>query len=338
MDTTLGKDIENARERAKLDETCNRLIANKYILSYIMRDCMREYQGHTVEEIIRRYIEGTPAVSCIAIDQDEPIDPGRIEGMGHAEKSRSEGSIFYDIRYSALVPNEDDSIKSENIRLIVVVESQDDFSPGYPLLKRAAYYYARAISAQKGTVFTGTHYEKLQKVYVVFVCMTPPKYAQNTITRYAMQEENIVGRFHGKREDYDLASVVMVCLGSHKRKANDLLRLLNVLLSQELNPATKKQILADDYRIPMTQDIAKGVENMGSLWDQAVAKGVTRGVKQGVEKGIKQGVEKGILDCLYKYINRKKVTIEEALEDHDIPGASRQQYSASLSKMLGLGV
>ena len=326
MDTTLGKDISNAGEKSTLDETCNRLMANKYILSYVMRDCMREYQGCTIDDIIRQYIEGIPALSSVPLDQDDIlVDPGRVQGLSTDDKSITEGNIFYDIKFSAKVPKENDDEKdeeAEDIRLIVVVEPQDDFYPGYPILKRATYYYARAISAQKGTVFTGKQYGKIQKVYVVFVCMMPPQYSQNTITRYSMQEENVVGQFHAKREDYDLASVIMVSLGSHKRKKNDLLRLLNVLLSQELNPTAKKQILADDYQIPMTHDIEEGVENMGSLWDRAVAK----------------GVDKGILDCLYKYINRKKVSIDEALEDHDIPSASRQQYSMSLNKMLGTGV
>ena len=333
MDTTLGKDINSAGDRAKLDEICNRLVANKYIISYVMRDCMWEYRDCTIEDIIQRYIEGTPAVSSVLIDQDDIlVDPGRVQGMSTDDKSLAEGNIFYDIKFSAKVPKQEDD--GEDVRLIIVLEDQLDFYPGYSLLKRGAYYCARSISAQKGTVFTGHQYGKIQKVYVVFVCMMPPKYAQNTITRYAVQEENIVGKFHAKREDYDLASVVMVCLGCHERKENDLLRLLNVLLSQELTPTAKKQILADDYRIPMTRDIEKGVENMGSLWDRAVGKGM----QQGVAKGIQQGIDEGTLNCLLGYIRRKNVPVDNAMEDLDIPLASRQRYMVSLNKMLGLGV
>ena len=147
-----------------------------------MRDCMREYQGCTIEDIIRQYIEGTPAVSSIPVDQDDILsDPGRVQGMSTDDKSLIEGNIFYDIKFSAKVPKDKDKDKegeeSEDIRLIVVVEPQDDFHPGYPILKRATYYYARSISAQKGTVFTGKQYGKIQKVYVVFVCMMPPQYA-----------------------------------------------------------------------------------------------------------------------------------------------------------------
>ena len=61
---------------------------------------------------------------------------------------------------------------------------------------------------------------------------------------------------------------------------------------------------------------------MGSLWDRAVSK----------------GIDKGILSCLFEYIKRKNVSVDEALEDHGIPDVNRQQYSMSLNKMLGSGV
>ena len=108
-----------------------------------------------------------------------------------------------------------------------------------------------------------------------------------------------------------------------------MLRLLNVLLSQELAPTAKKQILSEDYRIPMTHDIEEGVENMGSLWDRAVAKGV--------DSGKQQGIDEGTLNCLLGYIRRKNVPVDNAMEDLDIPMDSRQRYSVSLNKMLGTG-
>ena len=53
----------------------------------------------------------------------------------------------------------------ENIRLIINAEAQNRFKLKYPLTKRAVYYGSRLISAQNGTVFTKSDYQKLLKVY-----------------------------------------------------------------------------------------------------------------------------------------------------------------------------
>lgn len=89
----------------------------------------------------------------------------------------------YDIRFDALAPASGDMI-----RLIVNVEGQNNFYPGYPLTKRVFYYCGRMISAQYGTVFTHKHYEKLKKVYSVWICTHPPRNRENTITKYHIRE------------------------------------------------------------------------------------------------------------------------------------------------------
>ncbi len=54
------------------------------------------------------------------------------------------------------------------IRLIINIEAQNDFYPGYPLIKRGIYYCSRMISAQYGTEFKNSHYENIKKVYSIW--------------------------------------------------------------------------------------------------------------------------------------------------------------------------
>lgn len=49
----------------------------------------------------------------------------------------------------------------------------------YPLIKSALYYCARLISSQLNTVFTGSHYEKIQKVYSIWICTSYRTKMQN---------------------------------------------------------------------------------------------------------------------------------------------------------------
>ncbi len=64
--------------------------------------------------------------------------------------------------------------------------------------------------------------------------MNPPKSRENSITRYCITEENLVGSVKERKADYDLMAAVMICLGKEGDSGADLLKLLNVLLSTEM--------------------------------------------------------------------------------------------------------
>ena len=142
------------------------------------------------------------------------------------------------------------------IRLIINIEAQNDFYPGYPLIKRGIYYGSRMISSQYGTEFTESDYDKIKKVYSVWICMNPPKYRQNTIAKYAICESKLVGAVSEKKENYDLMTVIMICLGDSENAEADLLRMLDVLFSDE-SAECKKHILQEEFAIKMTKKLEK---------------------------------------------------------------------------------
>lgn len=129
------------------------------------------------------------------------------------------------------------------------------------------------ISAQYGTEFTEAHYEKIKKVYSIWICMNPPKNRENSITSYLISEKNLIGDVKEKKSNYDLMTAVMICLGKNESTDTNVLKLLNVLLSTETDSEDKCQILEDDFKIKMTQtlesevslmcNLSKGVEEQG---------------------------------------------------------------------------
>ncbi len=135
----LSKSLDATEERAKLDAACKRLIANKIILAWIMKHSMEEYAAYTIEEIAAKYIEGTPEIANVAVHQDETV-PEMITGTGMESTSIQEGTITYDVRFIATHPR-----SGERVRLLVNLEVQADFYPGYPLIKRGIYYGSRMI-------------------------------------------------------------------------------------------------------------------------------------------------------------------------------------------------
>ena len=132
--------------KALYDAACKNVLSEKGIVAHILKTCVEEYKDSTIEEIIQ-CIQGKPEIDKILV-QDASL-PTRIGGEQTEDASDKEGTIFYDIRFTATVPSSDD----ETIELIINLEAQNDFHPGYPLLKRGVYYCSRMISSQYGTVF-----------------------------------------------------------------------------------------------------------------------------------------------------------------------------------------
>ena len=275
-DTTIAKNIRVADEKASYDAACKRLLSEKIILAWIMKNCLEEYRDCDVEEIAEKYIEGTPQVGEVAVAPDESNRVSMIQGAGNEDTSLTEGTVTYDIRFFAIAP-----VSGELIRLIINIEAQNDFYPGYPLIKRGIYYCSRMVSAQYGAEFTNSHYENIKKVYSIWICMNPPKSRENSITRYYIAEENLVGSVKERKADYDLMAAVMICLGKEGDSGTDLLKLLNVLLSTETGSQDKCQILEEDFHIRMTLalesevslmcNLSKGVEEKGKIYGAITA-------------------------------------------------------------------
>ena len=322
-ETTMAQGL--ADTNARYDAACKRVLLEKYILAWIMKSCLEEYRDCNVREIAEKYIEGQPQVSAIPVLPDESGTV--IHGLDTEDKSVHEGTVTYDIRFRAIVPGTEDVIA-----LIVNVEAQNDYYPGYPILKRGIYYGSRMISSQYGREFTGSHYEKIKKVYSIWICMDPPKRKENTINRYRLVEERLVGESTEPVKDYDLLSVVMLCLGRPEgENYQGVLKMLDVLFSNETSVTDKKKILEDEYDIPMTQKLDEEVSSMCNLSEGVMRKGVAKGRAEGIAKGRAEGMAKGMaertLSNLQSLMKNMGLSAEQAMTVLEVPEAERQQYA-----------
>lgn len=72
----------------------------------------------------------------------------------------------------------------------------------------------------------------------------------NTLTSYSIDEHNHVGNEHEKRENYDLLTVVMICLGDKSSVTkSDVISLLNLLFVSERTEKEKEQLLKIKFGI-----------------------------------------------------------------------------------------
>ena len=285
----VSRKIDITDKKAQYDENVKYLLSEKIILAHILVYAVKEYSGMNPEEVVE-LIEGTPQVSKVALNPGESNMP-EITGDNVENTIPYEGKITYDIRFRALIPERD-----EWIQLIIDVEAQKDYYPGCDLLTRGIYYGARMISAQKGSEFVDDDYDKIKKVYSIWICMNVPSYAENTITEYGIQKRNIAGDFPDNKGRYDLMSVIMICLSRkvvQAENSTNFQRLLGTLLSSEMTKAEKKDIIESEYGIPMKQEIERRVNTMCNLSEAIEERGIERGIEQGMEQGIEQGMERG---------------------------------------------
>ena len=320
VESTLAKMISTAREKAAYDRACKRLLANKIILAWIMKSCLEEYRDCEISEIALKYIEGEAQISEVAVYPDEEAEFQQITGLSTEDSTLNEGTVTYDIRFRAIVPG-----TGERISLIINIEAQNDFYPGYPIVKRNLYYCCRLVSSQYGTEFTNSHYEKIKKVYSIFICMNPPNYRKNTINQYSIQEEKVVGLYEEDIMNYDLLTAIIICLGDvDDEEATGILKLLEVLLSTERSTEEKKKILQEDFAIKMTQELEREVSEMCNLSD---------GVEQkGIAKGRAYGIAEGIATSIRKLTESMGWTIEQAMDALQIPTEERNGYLNMLKK------
>lgn len=321
----LYKDLEVSRAKEIYDESCKNILANKIILAWIMKSCMKEYKDCSICDIADHYIEGTPEISQREVHRDEApaSDPGKIRGENTEDKAVNEGTVRYDIMFRAILPQ-----GQERIELIINIEAQKDFYPGYPLIKRGIYYGCRMISSQYGTIFTNSHYEKIQKVYSIWICFNPPEKRKNSINIYSVKEKNVVGKVKEKEADYDLLTAVMICLDSGKEEKegkhqegteeSEILRLLEVLFSTEKELKEKEKILENEYGITMTYEEKEEVEKMCNLSEYVWEKGLQTGREEGLRTGINYGELQNLVRMVLKKM-RKDVSYEITAELFEEP-------------------
>ena len=86
-----------------------------------------------------------------------------------------------------------------------------------------------------------------------------------------------------------MVSMMMICLGQPDHRQEDIIHLLSVLLSTEMDPDVKKEILEREYDIPMTIEMKKEAETMCGIGHAIARKNLEKGIEQGIEKGLEKG-------------------------------------------------
>ena len=310
--------------KATYDAAAKEFLSNKSILAWLLKYCVAEFKDYGITEIAEKYIGNDVEVGIIPIEPDKTNAVRKILPEGTEYRTVTEGTTFFDIRFSAYAPD-----NGEMIKLIINVEAQKKNNPEYHLITRGIFHCARLLSSQYSIEFEEPHFDKIKKVYSIWLTFTSPQ-PTGGITQYKMKEHHIVGNISNAKKNYDLLQVIMVYVGSNGKKIeNRLLKMLHLLFRKRANAVSKEQQLKDEFGIELSTKMAEELNIMCNLGEgiaeEAMAEGLAKGLEQGIEKGKIQNSEEIAIKML-----RKGKKTEEIQEWVDLSSQRIEQLASSI--------
>lgn len=329
---TVGHAINN--DKVNLDAGCKSLLGCTPVAAFIAKNCIPEFHDMALDKIQEFIVykkakdEMTPEeLAEIQKSNIPPVEischpvedlPDKLNEKNVESKSVNEGTIYYDVLFDIGLPC------GEANRVIVDIEAQNKYNPGYHMLKRGSFYSGRMISAQKESVFHNSDYDKLQKVYSIWLCIDPDEEVRGVCNTYSMTETCLAKEYHFPKEQYDNYCIVMVCL-QDKESDNDMVRLFSSIFDNEM-PVEKKLQLATECGLPVTTDIKEGINQMCNYSDFVE--------QQGLKKGREEGHLESLSGSVTNLVRSGRFSVEAALDILKVPADIRSTVKENAEKAL----
>ena len=291
MDASIKESVRASDKESQYDEKAKKLLGHKIILAYILVNTVEEFRGMNPKDVVK-YIEGEPYISTVPIDpgmtntkvkkeKSESIKeteiPEQVTGLNTENSEINEGMIRFDIIFYV-------RMKDGLTQIIVNIEAQKEEPSKYHILNRAIFYIARILSSEKGRDFIKSEYNKMKRVYSIWICMNMK---ENSLTQIYLTKKDIIGS-HNWKGDLELLNIIMIGIAENlpeKGENYGLHRLLSALLSSDLEVEEKLNIIEKEYDIPIEDGIREEVEEMCNLSQGIKEKAFKGGYLDGRESG-----------------------------------------------------
>ena len=287
-------------ENPKYDAAAKLLMMHPKIIAPILQSVVEEYKGYSVEEIIG-FIDKDSI-------RDDPVDDisaaVNIDTLPTELSSVSDKLIRYDVRFEAVNPR----LTNEKLTffLHIDIEVQNDYKPGYPIVKRGIYYAARDIGSQLGALSEETDYNRLCKAYSIWICNERiPENEQNTVSSYSIEKKDIIGSVNEPESDYDLMTVVIIRRGANAGE-EQIFDYLHGIFNTDIARIEKYVDISDD------EGLKKEVSAMSGLGQSIYDRGVLQGMQDGLLQGMQQGRVDERKDLIAQLLSAGVITPEQA--------------------------
>lgn len=292
----------------KYDESCKDVFKHREIIAPILKYVVKEFKDCTQEEIIQ-------CIDADSIKEIVPVDelPAELKDQGTELSAVFEKTIYYDVHFKVKNPK----LSSETISVMLHIdfEVQNDYrprNPRYPIIKRAIYYAAREISSQLSTLTGKTNYADIEKVYSIWVCNENiPRDLQNTVTRYMLRKEDVIGRTNEPEEDYDLMELIIIRRGNEAAD-DEIFQYLESVFTSDINR------IKEYVDIPQGSDVEKEIGHMTglgeSLYNKAYKKAYDEASKKTVISMLRKNYQRtGDVEIIMQDLQEElEITYDEA--------------------------
>ena len=275
-------------DKAKYDKNIKELLADIQVLSRILKYTVEEVKDLTIEEIIECIDDQSIEVGTALVDPGL-TNTGRIENVQTENSVPNEGYISFDIRFSI-------HYKKKAIKIIINIEAQKSTDPvklGYHLENRIIFYLSRLISSQKQREFFHSEYDKIKKVYSIWICMDASN-DEDSVNKISLKEETLFGKPSAFSQLDKMCGIVIWIREQNdvEESKNQLIAMLEDLLKDEAIEKKKKN-LEKKYNMKMTLDLERRIDDMCNLSDVVEERGIEKGTEKERTRVIQKMIEKG---------------------------------------------
>lgn len=311
---TYTKDIivETTNEMKKqYDQACKKLLSDSQLLARIIKYTVKEVQEYSLIEI-------ESFIRNVTVDEVN-VHPGRrIHTLNNEIAFKDEGKSNFDVYFYIDIPQGKQI--EVNLRLYINIEAQNEYNPKYEIVTRGIAYCARMISQQFETEMYDNAYERMKKVYSIWIIPWSAKKLDGTMRSYSIEERIISGEPLEDKTSYDKIAVGTIYLGkNHKveeryEEMDELMTPLTVLFTNNINDANEKiRILDDEYGIKLTEESKEEVKDMCNLSEGIEMDALDRGIVIGEKRGKKEGIREGKIEAIIELVKDGDLTIEKAI-------------------------
>ncbi|MBO5371762.1 MAG: hypothetical protein J6A75_03475 [Lachnospiraceae bacterium] len=275
--TNLATTIDSAGSTSGMyDKLMKELLADKQVLARILKNTMNEFKDMEIPNIIQ-------CLGSVHI-QEQRVEPGlsnlgKVERTATENSAQGEGTIYYDIRFSAYV-------KNRTVKILINVEAQKSIKASqlkYHIVNRIVFYLARMISAEKEVEFFNSDYDNIKKVASIWICMSDNE-KDGSIEKLSLSSDEVYGESTGLLST-DLMEGYLICLRKSdnvKASKNELISMLEDLINGK-DAEEKKRNLETKHNMIMSEEFEGRLSQMCNLSGLVLEEGMEKERENGLK-------------------------------------------------------
>lgn len=148
------------------------------------------------------------------------------------------------------------------------------------------------LSSEFDGVTETMEYEKLYKVYSIWICFDVAEYLANTIARFKVTKEDVLGMVDIPETDYNLMESIIIRLGTDSTlTGNRVIDFLNTIFGSEGQKTMNSRLETLGFS---GTSVMEEVNNMISFSERTLARGMEKGARQTSYKFILKLHRKGM--------------------------------------------